>query len=843
MTVNGFLIQAWMHGTDLRLCGRTTEGQSFALSLDPGERQAHLKRHQAGLARPSQPAASQVPAPSAEPPLPVPSAGPAATAPATPAGPWPALADSGFREDEEFLLRLGIRGAVQVSGLARPGQRVDLAFSQASLAAADCRPVARWLGLDIETDREGCVTAVSLVPPDQDGDSTGTGEVHLVWPGTTRPDKPLWPDWIIAHPTERDLLQAVTAAIVRLDPDVITGWNVADFDFAVLAGRCKARQLRFDAGRTRDEEVWVRQAASGLTRVTIHGRQVLDAMRVLRASGERYEDLKLQTVAQAILGSGKTVASSGEDKLAELEQLYRTDPVAFCAYCREDSRLVLRILQKTGLDRLSLERSALTGTSLELAWTSIPAFERIYALELWQRGLNLPPPQDGRLVSGAAGGTVLDPDCGLFHQVWVFDFKSLYPTIMRTFNIDPLSHARALARPTRPDDIVAPNGARFDREPGILGNLISQYFEQRLQAQASGDEVGAYVYKILMNSFYGVLGSRGCRYGRTELAGAITGFGRLFLHTARDFFQDRGYRVLYGDTDSVFVHAGGRLHAGTGSGSSGGAGSGGGKAAGDDPLELARELNAHIAGLVRQRWDRESCLQIRFEKAYAVFLIPRLRSGPGSGGEADADLAVRGRAKGYAGLLAGTADHPEGQVEVKGMEAARSDYTPLAVRFQRELLDRLFHDQVPDEVAAWARGFVADLQAGRLDQELVYRKILRRSARDYTANEPPQVKVARQLGWTDRRGRVAYLMTKEGPMALEHCLAEPERYRPDYAHYVTHQLQPIWDSLADAADRRDRPVAPASPAASPAAGGQTAGYLATRPLDLSAGRGQLELGW
>ena len=217
---------------------------------------------------------------------------------------------------------------------------------------------------------------------------------------------------------------------------------------------------------------------------------------------------------------------------------------------------MLRILARTGLDVLTAKRSALTGVSLELAWTSIPAFERIYAAELRARRV-VPPRRAERRVSGAAGGDgprgaarASSPTC------WSSTSAASTRRIIRTFNIDPLAHARAEQRPPRADDLVAPNGARFERTAGILPAIIARYAEEREAALAAGDETAAYVYKILQNSFYGVLGADGCRYARTELAGAITSFGKLFLTAARDFFEARGLRTLYGDTDSVFVLSG-----------------------------------------------------------------------------------------------------------------------------------------------------------------------------------------------------------------------------------------------------------------------------------------------
>jgi DNA polymerase-2 len=129
------------------------------------------------------------------------------------------------------------------------------------------------------------------------------------------------------------------------------------------------------------------------------------------------------------------------------------------------------------------------------------------------------------------------------------------------------------------------------------------------------------------------------------------------------------------------------------------------------------------------------------------------------------------------------------------MEAARSDYTDLAKRFQRELLTLFFEDSTPKELEFYVREITASLVSGDLDSELIYHKVLRRPAQDYGGSAPPQVRAARLLGWTHQKGRISYLMTKAGPEPLEK-ISSPV----DYRHYIDHQLRPIWQSLADAAD-------------------------------------------
>ncbi|MFL5262853.1 MAG: DNA polymerase domain-containing protein [Anaeromyxobacteraceae bacterium] len=654
----------------------------------------------------------------------------------------------------DALLALGLAGPVALRGEPVPGRRVDVVFVNPELAPTAAAPTLAWLALDIETDRGGAVTAVSLAG------AGGPGEVLFVGPAVDSPT-------VTSVPSERALLTLLGERLRARDPDVVTGWNVVDFDLQVLAARHAAHGIPFDVGRV-PGGVALRSRTGVGRPVELTGRAVLDAMRLVRASGRRLDDLTLDGVAQAILGEGKTVSLRGEAKLRELERLQREAPARFCAYCLRDAELVLAILAKTGLDTLTARRAALTGVSLNLAWTSIPAFERIYGAALRTRRV-VPPARTDAPISGAAGGTVLAAEAGLFENVLVLDFRSLYPSLMRTFHLDPLAHARATALP-RPDDLVAPNGARFDRSEGILPGILERYAREREAALRAGDDTAAHVYKILQNSFYGVLGASGCRYARTELAGAITSFGQLFLRAARDWFEARGHEVLYGDTDSVFVRSGLRDDAGH-------------AALAGLGRELAGALNGPHAERIPREHDVASHLAMRCEKVYRRFFIPRLRG--------DVSLDGRGRGKGYAGLLLLPGDATE--LEVRGMEAVRSDSTPLARRFQVELLRRLFGSDAEAGLRAFGRETAARLPRGELDGELVYRKALRRPAEAYES-QTPQVRAARLLGWTDRRGRVDYVMTRAGPEPVEARSGAPL----DYEHYLERQLRPIAQSIAQA---------------------------------------------
>ena len=156
-------------------------------------------------------------------------------------------------------------------------------------------------------------------------------------------------------------------------------------------------------------------------------------------------------------------------------------------------------------------------------------------------------------LEGQGGGHVLEPRQGLHRNVLVFDFQSLYPSVMRTFNIDPLGH---IAAGDDTDPIVAPNGAPFSRTPAILPALLDELIPRRERAKQAGDAIESQAIKILMNSFYGVLGTSACRFADPALANAITAFGREILLWTKRRFEELGYDVLYGDTDSLFVASG-----------------------------------------------------------------------------------------------------------------------------------------------------------------------------------------------------------------------------------------------------------------------------------------------
>jgi DNA polymerase-2 len=638
-----------------------------------------------------------------------------------------------------YLIDRNLRGGLEISGDATRGTGIDWVFDDPAVAPADVRIAPRVLSFDIETDRDAQrLLAIALY-------GCGADEVVIVDPkGREMPEH--------ASPVhdERAALDRFCARIAELDPDVLTGWNIVDFDLTVLARIAERLRHPFQLGRDAGVlRVRPPQGYFGSGQASIPGRVVLDGIDLLRGAFVRMDDYSLDAVAQAVLGEGKALDGDSRDRIDEIQARYETDLDGFARYARTDARLALDIGARLNLVELAFARSRLTGMTPDRVAASIASFDFLYLSHLHARGIVAPSVRsdDSRVFAAQAGGHVLEPKPGVHANVWVFDFKSLYPSIIRTFNIDPLGY---VATPKPDDDVLrTDDGAAFRREPAILPSLLDELFPRREEARRRGDGVASQAIKILMNSFYGVLGTPACRFHNPAVANAITAQGRHMLLWSKAWFERRGYDVLYGDTDSLFI-AGGP----------------------NDPVKarelgkaLAAELTRDVAEYVTTRWGVPSRLELQFEKLYVKLLLPSMRHSSG------------GARKRYAGLI-----HGEEAVEFVGMEVVRRDWTALAKQVQRELYQRLF---AGDAVNEYLTDVVGRVRRGELDELLVYRKGLRKELEGYTATTPPHVAAARKS--TEQKGRlIEYVMTTAGPEPIDRL-----EHPPDREHYVQKQIQPV----------------------------------------------------
>ncbi|MCB1761134.1 MAG: DNA polymerase II [Gammaproteobacteria bacterium] len=650
------------------------------------------------------------------------------------------LCESEIKPADRFLMERFITAAFQASGETRQhdGYREMI---NPRIRPVELQPSPRYLSIDIETDvgsgeilSIGCSsheTALVLMQG-QEEDWPGDGAIS----------------WFIDEPA---LLRGFLAQLVGQDPDLLLGWNLINFDLETLQRRFQHHGIPFHIGRGGETAAILQPRQSGQPRIAaIPGRVALDGIDSLRAAFWSFESFSLERVARELLGRGKLIDETG-DKIAEIRRLFREDRRALAAYNLQDCRLVEEIFAETGLIDFALQRATMTGLPLGRQGGSVAAFDNLYLPRLHRAGRVAFDIGARQFDTASPGGYVMNSRPGLYDNVLLLDFKSLYPSIIRTFRIDPLG----LAEPGE-EPVPGFLGANFSRRQSILPEIIGELWQRRDLAKQRRDLPLSQAIKIIMNSFYGVLGSSGCRFFDPKLASSITRRGHQIIIESRDWLEAKGFTVIYGDTDSLFVLLG------TGHGESESIATG---------QQLAARLNRWWQQRLASEFDLECFLEIEFETHFLRFLMP----------------TIRGSETGSKKRYAGTVRNRQGELEVrfKGLESVRSDWTPLAREFQQQLYRRVFLRQPYHD---YLRQTVDALNAGALDRQLVYRKRVRRRLEEYRHNVPPHIQAARK---SHKRGRwISYLMTVNGPEPVDN------RQSPiDYRHYIDRQLAPAADGI------------------------------------------------
>jgi DNA polymerase-2 len=619
------------------------------------------------------------------------------------------------------------------------------------------RPQLKLVSLDIETTAYGDLYSIAL-------EGCGQRQVYMLGPPN---GDATGIDFDLEYCDSRvQMLEKLNDWMARHDPDAIIGWNLVQFDLRVLQRHSERFKVPLRLGRDGSAMEWREHSRQQHYFAAAAGRLIIDGIEALKAATWTFPSFSLENVSQTLLGEGKAI-DNPYDRMAEIERRFAEDKPALARYNLKDCELVTRIFAKTELLTFLLERASVTGLAADRMGGSVAAFEHLYMPMMHRQGYVAPNLGDV-VGENSPGGYVMDSRSGLYDSVLVLDYKSLYPSIIRTFLIDPVGLVEGTRVPNDPGAVPGFRGARFSREKHCLPAIVKQVWEGREQAKREQNKALSQALKIIMNAFYGVLGSSGCRFFDPRLASSITLRGQEIMHLTRKLIEEQGYEVIYGDTDSTFVWL---RHAHTE------------EQAGAIGRALVGHVNSWLGQHVRQEFGLESALELQYETHYRRFLMPTIRG------------SEEGSKKRYAGLVR-KIDGSE-QMVFKGLETVRSDWTALAQQFQQVLYERIFRGEPYQD---YVRETALRTAKGELDELLVYRKRLRRPLGDYQRNVPPHVRAARLAdefnlaqGYPlqyQNGGTIGYVITLAGPEPIER-----RRSPIDYEHYLTRQLQPVADAI------------------------------------------------
>jgi DNA polymerase I len=534
--------------------------------------------------------------------------------------------------------------------------------------------------------------------------------------------KPFSGDDIKGFSSEKEMLEEFLNIIDGYDPDIMTGYNINSFDLPYITERLKQNKLSAKFGRC-DKDVYSR--TFGITQeFFVAGRVVVDPYQILkRDPWVKFHRYDLNTVAKKLLNEEKSGVAYTE--MAGLWNGNRGDMLRFIEYARKDADLSLRILVEKGMMDKFFELSKISGVLLaDVFGGQTRRVETMLMHEFKKRDFLMPAAPTRYALSSRVkerkedelkGATVLEPKKGLHADgcVIVLDFKSLYPSLMITYNISPDSLLKTNHSNHKYHE--SPVNAKFidqDIYTGIFPTVLARLLETRSNVKAimktkKGEEkrilnAKQLAIKDMSNSFYGYTGYVRARLYMIDVAGSITSYGRANLEKTKALVEKEfNVDVLYADTDSIFIKTN------------------------MTDLDEAKSFGKKISKYVTE--NLPGCLELQFEKIYRTFLILSKKR--------------------YAGWK--FEQTPDGawidEIDMRGIETVRRDWCPLVTETMSDTLNIILKEGDVQKAIDNVKITIDKLKKGEIDLEkLTIIKGITQSPENYKGMLP-HIELAKKL--------------------------------------------------------------------------------------------------
>ncbi len=544
------------------------------------------------------------------------------------------------------------------------------------------------------------------------------------------------------------ILKRFEELVAEGDYDIIVGYNSDNFDFPYIDARLKKLGMSLALGRDGSGLEVDRRGTR--PQASVFGRCHIDVYHIIRRS-VKLTSYVLEDVAKEVLGI-KKVKIPGSEMPGYWDQGgEKLD--AFIEYSMEDADVALKFGEE--FIPLYYELTKLVRQPLfDVARMTAGQLVEWLLMRRASSGNELIPNRVGgeeyemRVQESYAGGYVREPKKGLSENIAVFDFRSLYPSVIVTHNIDPSTIAVGGEENKVPGRDYS---FRRDREgfiPAILKDLIERRAAVKAKMKTEDDAVKRRMLdaeqralKLLANSFYGYMGYPRARWYKKECAESVAAFARMYIQKVMDIAEKEfGLEVVYGDTDSLFV------------------------VVPEEKKRLAKDFLEHVNKAL------PGVIELDYEGFYrrGIFVTK----------------------KRYALI------DENDKVVVKGLEFVRRDWAPIAKKTQQDVLMALLKDASAEKAARIVRGVIEDIRERRVTMEdiTIYTQ-LTKGISTYK-NVEPHVIAAQKLAKSGAEVApgmiIGYVITKGGKMISQRAepveLASIDDYDPEY--YVENQILP-----------------------------------------------------
>jgi len=563
--------------------------------------------------------------------------------------------------------------------------------------------------------------------------------------------------------SEAELIEKFKGVINDYKPDILTGYFSEEFDLPYIRERADKYKIKLDIGLD-FSELKVKKARNTISEIT--GINHLDMFKFVRKIIGPSMDvfaLNLDAVADELLQEKKKEIEL--DKLAEVwDKNEGLEP--YCEYNLHDSYLVFKLAEKMMPNLIELVK--IVGMVVpEVVRGGFSQLVESYILKQAVRFDEIAPemPHHGELMKRRLqtykGGFVFEPKPGLYKDIVVFDYRSLYPTIISSHNIDPATLNCSCCEGGETVPVEGKKKYWFcTKKKGFLPQLISDLITRRIRIKEIVKEENKPLMearsrslKLLANSFYGYLGFPMARWYSIESARSTAAYGRFYIHKVIDKAGKEGFKVLYSDTDSVFMTLDGKTK--------------------KEADQFQEKINMELPGLMELEYDG-------FYPA-GIFV--------------SAKVGKFGAKKKYA-LLS-----KKGSLKIRGFEAVRRNWSPIAKDVQEKVLNIVLKENKPEKALSYVKKIILDLRSNKVELEkVIIHTQLQKNIDEYDAIGP-HVAIAKLM---QKKGidvgpgsRIEYVITRGGKRVRDKAKlpseVEQKDYDPDY--YIDSQVVPAVEKI------------------------------------------------
>lgn len=638
------------------------------------------------------------------------------------------------------------------------------------ISAKDATPKLTVMAFDIETYNPQGVPRNEIDPSIMISYACGTGAAPdvnriIAW-------KKIHRDFADSAANEKEMLDKFSSVVGELDPDVIAGYNSTNFDLPYLGARAKVCKTKLVFGR--DGSSFTIRRAGIRDIAKIKGRIYADLFPLARflafIGAVKIQKFTLENVYADLIGK-----EGWKHKVQRLQIWEMWDDAGkhgeLADYSKMDAYGTYEIAQK--LLPLEIEMSKVTGLPITdvVSATSSQLVEARLMHEAARLGHIVPNrPSDEeakkRMREPIKGAYVKIPQPGIYENLVVFDFRGLYPSIITSHNIDPFMINCSCC--TKEESYVSPTGARFcAKRQGLIPLVLEKIIKARAELKSAVKKLKpdtpeyAAMYarqqslKILANSYYGYLAFARSRYYSREAAESVTAWGRQFITQMGDLAEKAGFKLLYQDTDSLFLQLGEKSR--------------------EDALKFMKEVNATLPG------DMELELEAFYPRG--VFVSKKATGASAEGAGAKKKYALLGE---------------DGRIKIRGFELVRRDWSAIAKETQKKVLESILKDGSKEKAVKIVKAVVEEIRSGKMPLEkFVIETQLKKDPGKYEVASPESsaaLKANKRGGVNGQRlgsgALVSFIIGRQGQSVSEK--AEVVEYAKDYDpnYYIDHQILP-----------------------------------------------------